>query len=537
MASPLSVLKTVLNLNRNCMHVTSCEEVTALVQHYDEMHEQERIIVHARPYSRVQMKCPECGRRCPGYDYKQDTESSWRAPNLNGVPVFIYYRPGRINCPEHGVLTEYIPWADGDSRFTEDFNNEVAWMVCRMSKSSIALFEGINWRTVGNCVKAATGRIEPDVSVRLHGLRRICVDETSYHKGFTYITVVYDMDRNRVVRVHDGNGLEVFRLFCEALNGDEREAIEIVAGDGARWIDTCVKEYFPNAARCIDFFHVVEWANDALDKVRSSTAAKAAREYNRRKEEYAKAEQEAEEAVRSAREEFSSMPRQGRPSRRKKELLAFIADIQESMDAAPPVGQKGRPRKEQFSARHQEELDQLAEKARNIKGARHALGHNPENCTDSQTERIRLIENSYPDLYKAYQLKESLRLILHMSDPELAREELDKWIVDAAGSGITAMAALSEKISRHKENILNSVRNHANSARSEATNTTIKVLIKMAGGFRNLDNMIALIYLKCSDLVIPLHNRCQMTPEQAAASRKAANEARKRRQAARVVTV
>ena len=231
------------------------------------------------------------------------------------------------------------------------------------------------------------------------------------------------------------------------------------------------------------------------------------------------------------------MPRRGRPSRRKKELLAFIADIQESMDAAPPVGQKGRPRKEQFSARHQEELDQLAEKARNIKGARHALGHNPENCTDSQTERIRLIENSYPDLYKAYQLKESLRLILHMSDPELAREELDKWIVDAAGSGITTMAALSEKISRHKENILNSVRNHANSARSEATNTTIKVLIKMAGGFRNLDNMIALIYLKCSDLVIPLHNRCQMTPEQAAASRKAANEARKRRQAARVVTV
>lgn len=281
----------------------------------------------------------------------------------------------------------------------------------------------------------------------------------------------------------------------------------------------------------------MEWANDALDKVRSSTAAKAAREYNRRKEEYAKAEQEAEEAVRSAREELSSMPRRGRPSRRKKELLAFIADIQESMDAAPPVGQKGRPRKEQFSARHQEELDQLAEKARNIKGARHALGHNPENCTDSQTERIRLIENSYPDLYKAYQLKESLRLILHMSDPELAREELDKWIVDAAGSGITAMAALSEKISRHKENILNSVRNHANNARSEATNTTIKVLIKMAGGFRNLDNMIALIYLKCSDLVIPLHNRCQMTPEQAAASRKAANEARKRRQAARVVTV
>lgn len=537
MASLLSVLKTVLNLNHNRMHVNSCEITTATVQRYGDSFEQKRIIVHARPYQRVQCLCPKCRKKCPGYDHKQESESFWRAPNLNGIPVYIGYQPMRIQCPEHGVLTEYIPWADGSSRFTEDFNNEAAWMVCRMPKASIALFEDINWRTVGNCIKAARDRLEPDISARMHcGLRRICVDETSYHKGFTYITVVYDMDRNRVVWIHDGNGLEVFRLFCEEFTEEERKEIRIVAGDGARWIDTCVKEYFPNVIRCIDFFHVVEWANDALDKVRSATAAKAAREYNRRKEEYFKAEQEAEEAVRSTREELASMPRRGRPSMRKKELLSFIASVQESMDAVPPAGQKGRPRKERFSARHQEALDDLAEKVRNIKGAKHALGHNPENCTDSQTDKIEMIENSYPDLYRAYQLKESLRLILHMSDPDLAKAELDDWIAEASDSGIAAMAALSEKIKRHRDNILNSVMNHANSAKSEATNTTIKVLIKMARGFWNLENMIALIYLKCSDLVIPLHNRCQMTPEQAAAARKAANDARRRREAAAVPT-
>lgn len=92
------------------------------------------------------------------------------------------------------------------------------------------------------------------------------------------------------------------------------------------------------------------------------------------------------------------------------------------------------------------------------------------------------------------------------------------------------MADLSEKIVRHKDNILNSVRCQANSAKSEAVNTTIKVLIKMARGFRNTGNMISLIYLKCSDLVIPLHNRPQMSPEKAAAERKTMNELRKRRQ-------
>ena len=174
-------------------------------------------------------------------------------------------------------------------------------------------------------------------------------------------------------------------------------------------------------------------------------------------------------------------------------------------------------------------LDRLAERAKSIKGAKHALGHNPENCTKSQADKIKLIENDYPDLYRAYQLKESLRLILHMKDATQAEAELGQWLTDAAASGLKPMEELSEKIARHKKNILNSIRCEANSAKSEAVNTTIKVLIKMARGFRSIGNMIALIYLKCSDLVIPLHNRPQMSAEKAAAARKASNELRKRR--------
>lgn len=539
MASPLTILKSVLNLNHNRMHVTDCEERTVPVHRFGESYEQSRIYVHARPFKRVQNLCPVCGKRCPGYDKKYNTESTWRAPNLNGVPVYICYRPNRIQCPDHGVLTEYIPWQDGKSRFTEDFNNEIAWMACRMSRTSIALFEDIDWRTVGNCIKAAHGRLEPDVTVRLHGLRRICVDETSYRKGFSYITVVYDMDRNRVVWIHEGNGLEIFRIFCEALSPEERKKIEIVAGDGAKWIDTCTREYFPNATRCIDFFHVAEWANEKLDKVRTATAAKASAEYERRKKEYQNAEAEeaqaAEEAEKqrlAAEAELAAMPTRGRPSQRKLELLSFLASVQEAIQPEQrKSGKRGRPRKEHLSPEHQDILDRLSEKAKSIKGAKHALGHKPENCTENQADKIRLIENEYPDLYRAYQLKESLRLILHMKDASQAAAELDQWIHDAAESGLKPMLELSEKIARHKENILNSIRCQANSAKSEAVNTTIKVLIKMARGFRNIGNMIALIYLKCSDLVIPLHNRPQMSAEKAAAARNTANELRKRRQA------
>lgn len=582
MASPISILKSVLNLKHNRMHVIKCEEKIVAVSRFGETYGQSRIYVHARPYKQVRNLCPICKRKCPGYDTKYRSESSWRAPNLNGVPVYICYRPTRIECPEHGVRTECIPWADGKNRFTEDFSNEIAWMACQMSKTAVAQYAGIDWRTVGNCIKAAHDRIEPDVAVRLHGLRRICVDETSYRKGYAYITVVYDMDRNRVVWIHEGNGLEIFRLFCESLSPEDREKIEVIAGDGAKWIDTCTKEYFPNATRCVDFFHVVEWATEKLDKVRVATAAKAAREYESRKQEFQKAEAEAVQAAEDAEKkkhaaeaELASMPKRGRPSKRKQELLAFLAGLaeaahtgsaeqqrkaaEEELAAMPKRGRsskrkqellaflegklptlppretprkkKGHPRKEQLTPEHRKILDQLEGRAKAIKGAKHALGHKPENCSRQQADKIKLIENDYPDLYRAYQLKEALRLILHMGDAGQAATELGQWIRNASGSGLAPMVELSEKIDRHKENILNSVRCQANSAKSEAANTTIKVLIKMARGFRNTQNMISLIYLKCSDLVIPLNNRPQMSPEKAAAVRKIANELRKRRQA------
>lgn len=540
MALPITILKNVLDFN--LMHIEKAEMDTVKIRAYGEVHDQERILVHARPFKRIQCKCPICGNKCVKDGHKQEEESSWRAPSLNGVPVYILYRPQRILCPEHGALNESIPWADGTSRFTAAFNDEIAWLVCQMNKTAICEFEGINWRTVGNCIKASHERLEPDISARIHDdVRRICVDETSYKRGYKYITVVYDMDRNRVIWIHEEHGYDVFAEFCNLLTPEERERIEIVAGDGASWIDSCCRDFFPNATRCIDFFHVAQWINKALDDVRIRTAAKAKREYNRLRDEYIKAEAEAALAAEKAKQEYrdaikelSGMPRRGRPSARRLELISFIAEYESAQAISSENSQPrsaGRPKKVPLSPEHEASLKELSDKLDDFKGAKFALGHNPENCTDRQVEKLQLIENNYPDLYRAYQLKESLRLILHMKDPKQASVELTRWIGDARNSGIKPMQELADKIEdRHRENILNAIACQANSAKSESTNTTIKGLIKLARGFRNINNMIALIYLKCSDIVIPLCNRPQPSREYLARKRERANELRRLRE-------
>lgn len=544
MASLLSILKNVLTLNN--MHVSSFEKITVSVSRNKELFEQQRIIVHARPIKRMQSICPKCGRKCSGYDTKRpEKETEWRAPNLNGVPVIIRYTPHRIRCPEHGVLTEKIPWADGGSHYTEAFTNEVAWLALHMSKTAVTDFIGINWRTVGKCIKAAWDRIEPDVTVRLHGLKRICIDETGSRKGHEYITVVYDMDRNRVVWVCEGLGYSVFERFCLLLTEEERSQIEVVAGDGARWIDSCVSDYLPNATRCIDFFHVVEWANEALDKVRISTAAKARREFEAKKrqcrhEEYEqdRAYEAAEKAYCAALKELGSINRQGDQRERRKELETIIAEHEQLVqDTWIDLSEYRTPWNNRLKQEHKQVLKEYEGRARDIKGSKFALGHRPEKCTDGQLEKLKLIQNSYPDLYKAYQIKESLRLILHMKDCELAAEELDRWISETWKSGLAygmhSLQELSEKIERHRNNILNSVKMQANSAKSESANTTIKALIKVARGFRNIDNLFAFIYLKCSDLVVPLNNRYQPDAKKAAELRTRNNDLRKAREKAR----
>ena len=538
MALPITIFKNILDFK--CMHIEKAENETRTIQAYGELWDQDIVVISARPFKKAQCRCPVCGNKCVKDGFKQEEESTWRAPNLNGMPVFVKYRPQRVLCPEHGALNEDIPWADGNSRFTAAFNDEVAWMVCQTNKSAICEFEGINWRTVGNCIKASHDRLEPDISLRIHDdVRRICVDETAYRKGYKYITVVYDMDKNRVIWIHEDHGYDIFAEFCRLLTPEERAKIEIVAGDGASWIDSCKKEFYPNATRCIDFFHVAQWVNKALDEVRISTAAKAKREYNNLRDEYINAEAEVTAAAQKAKRkyedalnELATMPRRGRPSKRKLELIAFTAEYESIQTAENTQTKKpGRPKKVQLTQEHEASLKELSNRIDDFKGAKFALGHNPENCTDKQIEKLQLIENNYPDLYRAYQLKESLRLILHMKDSEQASVELEKWIGDARGSGLKPMKELADKIENiHKENILNAIKCQANSAKSESTNTTIKGLIKLARGFRNIDNMISLIYLKCSDIVVPLCNRPQPSKEYLARKRQRANELRRLRE-------
>lgn len=82
------------------------------------------------------------------------------------------------------------------------------------------------------------------------------------------MTVVVDHDTRRVVWMADGHGKKVLHRFFDDLGAERAQKLTHVSADAADWIGGVVAARALNAVRCMDPFHVVAWATEALDTVR-----------------------------------------------------------------------------------------------------------------------------------------------------------------------------------------------------------------------------------------------------------------------------
>jgi len=200
------------------------------------------------------------------------------------------------------------------------------------------------------------------------------------------------------------------------LVGDERARnIALISADAAEWIAEVVGERCQNTMLCIDGFHVVKWATDALDTVR--------------------------------RQVWNEARRSG-----------------------------------------------MTAHAKDLKGARYALWKNPEDLTARQEAKLAWIASTNTRLYRAYLLKEQLRAIIAVKGTRAAKM-LDAWLAWAARCRIPAFVEVGRSIRRNRDGIEAALVNNLSNALVESTNTKIRVLHRMAFGFKKPEHLIALALL------------------------------------------
>ncbi len=132
--------------------------------------------------------------------------------------------------------------------------------------------------------------------------------------------------------------------------------------------------------------------------------------------------------------------------------------------------------------------------AKALKGARYALWKNPENLTARQHAKLAWVARTDPRLHRAYLLKEGVRLVFQLPAAE-AEEALDVWVGWARRCRIPAFVDLQRRIVKHKASILAAIEHGLSNGRIESVNTKIRLITRVAFGFRSPDALIALAML------------------------------------------
>lgn len=153
-----------------------------------------RVEVKGEPHRGIGGKCSTCLKPCPGSD--QLEERRWLFVPLGGIVCHFFYRPRRVECPEHGVGVEPIPWSQGKRPGTTARMGFLARGGRRLSWRETARVFQTSGATVCHSVQWF---VEWGLAHRqLEAVHALGVDEIHWGKGKRadrFLTVIDPIDR------------------------------------------------------------------------------------------------------------------------------------------------------------------------------------------------------------------------------------------------------------------------------------------------------------------------------------------------------
>jgi transposase len=146
------------------------------------------------------------------------------------------------------------------------------------------------------------------------------------------------------------------------------------------------------------------------------------------------------------------------------------------------------------------------DQAKTLKGTRWALLNNPAKQTGDQRTTVASIATTNKPLYRAYLLKEQLRMIFETTG-EHGRALLAGWLAWAQRSRLPEFVTLAATIKKYRALIYNTLDHGLSNALAEATNTHLRLLTRRAYGYHSADALIAMATLTRGGLCPPLPGR------------------------------
>ncbi|MCF7841279.1 MAG: ISL3 family transposase [Lentisphaeria bacterium] len=231
---------------------------------------EERIDIEVVLKEGADTQCPACHREgktnlCKIHDRRP--ERIWRHLDTCQFKTFIRCRIPRVRCPEHGVLSLDVPWAEEQDRFSLLFESYAIHLLqVSQNRRRSAEILRISWDEMDGIMRRGVTRglsrrkVEP--------IPYVGMDEKSSLKGHSYVTVLVDHEHRCVLDVSPGRDLAAVTSLWTRLTKEQRQSVKAVSMDFWAAYRRGAKEHVPQADIVHDKFHISKYLNDSVDKVR-----------------------------------------------------------------------------------------------------------------------------------------------------------------------------------------------------------------------------------------------------------------------------
>ena len=220
-------------------------------------------------------KCSRCLRPAPGYD--RLPLRAWLFVPLWGLVTRFIYAARRVQCPEHGVVIEHVPWSDGKRPVTLAMMCFLARWGRRLSWRETARVFGTIWECVYRSVEWF---VEWGLAHRLlTGIQAIGVDEIFWGRGRrseAFLTVIYQIDGHcrRLLWVGRKRTQATLNRGLDALGSEVVSGLKYVCSDMWKPYLKVLARRAGQALHILDRLLITMHLNQAVDEMRRAESTR-----------------------------------------------------------------------------------------------------------------------------------------------------------------------------------------------------------------------------------------------------------------------
>jgi transposase len=200
----------------------------------------------------------------------EKAERVWRHGDVMFYPCYVHCRRPRIKCGKHKTKVTDAPWARKSSRFSMLFEGYAMLILADMPILKASKLLRCNEKSLVRIMRHWVNKAvnEDDLS----GVTALSIDETSFKKGQSYVTVIVDANARRVIDVEPDRSGQTVIDFSYKLEekGGNCEKVKFATSDMSKAYMNGIQECFPYAKLTIDKFHVKKLMLEALNEVRKA---------------------------------------------------------------------------------------------------------------------------------------------------------------------------------------------------------------------------------------------------------------------------